>query len=216
MTLQLELGQVRDDYARRALEQISMQLPASGGGGSGGVTLGPPIVTSLPVNGPDGETVILRNADMDANGCAWQARRRSLNGGWDFIGGAPYRLRGTTYQNTAPNTWEIVSTAVMPRWTCPANGVYRFLFGARVQQAQVTPIEAYMGISIVPTAGPVENIRTNLGQSAAGTTFVHVSYEAQVSMTAGQVIAGSFNTQTTATNVSFSGPWIYVEPARFT
>jgi hypothetical protein len=58
MTLQLELGQVRDDYARRALEQLSMQFPVSGGAG----TPGPP--GEQGPAGPEQYMRATRSADM--------------------------------------------------------------------------------------------------------------------------------------------------------
>jgi hypothetical protein len=173
----------------------------SGGMGS------PPIVAALPGVGP--------NSDMDANFCAWQARRRALNGSWDFIGGAAYRLRGTTYTCAAVNTWEVPSTAVMPRWTCPATGVYRFLFGAQVRQLVAGQVEGYMGLSVMPTATALDSLRTNFAQATAGTGIVHVSFETQLNVTAGQVIAASFNTQAAAANVQYVSPWVRVEPTRF-
>jgi hypothetical protein len=201
-----------------ALDNVSFSTDQAtfptGPQGPPGSTISPPIVTALPVNGPDGELAVLRTSDMDTNGCAWQARRRALNGSWDFVGGAPYRLRGTSYQCVVTSAWETVSTAVMGRWTCPASGVYRFLYGCQLRQQVSGAIEAYMGLMLVPGTTPLDSLRTNLG-ATNGANILHFAYETQQTMTAGQVVAVGHNTQVAAANALYVGQWLYIEPARF-
>jgi len=58
MPLALELGQVQDEYARRAFEQISMRWPLAGASTTtGGGAIG--VVGTLPPSGSDGDAVYL-------------------------------------------------------------------------------------------------------------------------------------------------------------
>lgn len=82
MTLALELGQVSDPSARRALEQISLRWPKSAAAaGAAGIT----VVGSLPASGTDGQAVFL---STDNSMYVWNA------GAWHKISPGPAGAQG--------------------------------------------------------------------------------------------------------------------------
>jgi len=85
MTIPLELGQVTDPYARRALEQIALRNGGGGAasGGGGGVD----IVTSLPPTGSNGDEVYLTT---DSSEYVW------YSGAWHKISPGPQGPTGAT------------------------------------------------------------------------------------------------------------------------
>src|SRR5262245_45823886 len=73
MTLPLELGQVADPTARRALEQIALNWGTTSGTSTSGSTSTVTVVTSLPATGSDGDAVFLSgdSSEYIYNAGAW-------------------------------------------------------------------------------------------------------------------------------------------------
>lgn len=164
-----------------------------------------PSVTVLPTSPVDGQEIY-----FSTSGVLWHMRYRASALYWEFLGGARFRSKATAaYTCAVPNAWEQMSNAVFPRFTIPADGVYRFQFGCRFQCIN-TQVESYFGIGI--GTSPHESIRLNMGSFPTGLYIGFQSYEYQATYIAGQIISGMHNTQIAVGNTVYAGQWMHVEP----
>lgn len=176
-----------------------------------------PVSAVLPTVGlVDGQEAYFQNAAMAALGIVWHVRYRLAAAHWEFVGGEAWRLKATAgFTCAAANTWETVGTGIVPRFTTPQAGLYRWRFGCRFQCSISGATESYMGLGVVGS-GPFDNIRRNTGTVSVGQDIVTTAYETEQSMAAAQVVAVMHNTQTAAANVSYVGQWVHVTPVYLT
>lgn len=193
------------------IEQGIVDVTASAAAAIAGNT--PPLVTALPASAADGTVVDLQTAAMATASLVWRFRYVAAlaNNKWVFLGGSEWRSKATaTFTNSAPNAWEAMSAAVFPRFTVPQNGVYRIKFGTRFNTGTGVT-EGYMGLVISPSVSPFDSMRNNTQGGTAG-SVTHNTYETEVSLAAGNVIAGAHNTQTAVANVNYSGQFMLITP----
>jgi len=149
MTLALELGQVSDPSARRALEQISLRwpsgvpvvsvLPAIGSegqivyligdrslyiwsGGQWNKVGGVPVVSSLPSSPTDGQEVFVLASDT--KGVMWRFRYRAASTHpykWEFVGGPAL----TSFVTPGVVTGGVWTSVPSSRLVMPFLGEYR-------------------------------------------------------------------------------------------
>ena len=97
------------------------------------------IVTALPSDPVDGQTVILQTAAMLSVGVSWQFRYSSSGGTypWKFVGGVPWTETVSTSETTASTTYTDLAT-VGPQITVPAKGQFVVTFGATEDYSVIT------------------------------------------------------------------------------
>lgn len=181
----------------------------------------PPVIPEVMFGGPadaEGDERYLQSPTMKTQGVRWRQVYNASSPNaykWEFAGGAEYRSKATAgYTCITPNTWELVSAAIFPRFTCPMSGVYRVKFGCRFQQVVNVGVEGYMGIGRTTDATPLDSIRFNAGQHVSGVEFRYSMYEMEVTLTEGQILALFHNTQTTVANVAYAGQYMLITPLR--
>lgn len=181
----------------------------------------PPLWTDVMIGGAapkDGDERYFQNAAMKAQSALWKLRYNAgstFTNKWENAGGSEYRSKATAgYTCVSPNSWELVAAATFPRWTCPLSGVYRVKYGCRFQQMIVGGVEGYMGLGLTTSSSPIDSIRFNAGQNAAGVDIHHMDYEFEATFTEGQILALMHNTQTVAGNVNYTGQFMLIAPLR--
>lgn len=142
MTLPLELGHVTDDYARRALEQISLRWPAAPDRRTP--------VAVLPSNPADGQEIYYQTTAMQALGVVWHLRYRAYQADvvtlnpssskWEFVGGAPWFLHTTAVVSytTGATTFTAGPALAAPQITVPVLGDYIVTGAVSAQSATAT------------------------------------------------------------------------------
>lgn len=191
--LPLELGQVSDPSARRALEQISLRWSQVGGppgptgptgpagptgpqGPQGVPGVSAPLVSALPSSPTDGQQVDFQTSAMAGLGTRWRLVYRAASVSpykWEFVGGS-----ALTDQDTATVACAVGGYTVLPRptVTVPLAGEYVFDWAVQVNGSSGVACLFYIGLHVNGVADanivtgaaiPAMNFQATSGLTAA-------------------------------------------------
>lgn len=210
LALPLELGQVSDPSARRALEQISLNWTRVGAAINNAAVV--PVVSSLPNFPVDGQQVDFQDAAMANVGVRWRlVYRASATGSfkWEFVGGAPMATPAPIGDLITTSATPVALTGG-PTIAVPLSGSFDIAFNVQAIAQQAA--SGYATAEVYADAAGTGAAGTFVFQSAIGqATFL--TRQRRSNLTLGATLGVRVSSANGGSN-RFVGAVMFLQPVR--